>query len=81
MSRQQKKNDNRTFRRGAVLGAIIGAITALWNSPQSGKITRQQISRLFRRVRGESVEESLDYGKMIAQQNRADRADDAKRRS
>lgn len=70
----QEPKDNRAFRSGALLGAIIGAIAALWNAPQSGRKTRQQIGRLFGLVRGESVEESLDYGKMIAQQNRADRA-------
>jgi gas vesicle protein len=79
--RQENKTpeEGKSFRRGALIGAIIGGIMALWNAPQSGHKTRQQIGNIFRRVRGESVEESLDYGKLIAQQNRAERAGDDQR--
>ena len=62
------------FARGAILGFIVSGIVVLWNAPQSGKRTREQLARFFHFVQGQSVEEALDEGKMIAQQNRSDQA-------
>lgn len=73
MSQNQTSNSP-AFGRGAVLGFVIGAIAALWNAPRSGKETRMRLARMLRLAQGERVEDSLDYGKMIAQQHRADSA-------
>lgn len=72
----KKTNDmTPSFARGALWGFIIGGIVALWNAPQSGKRTRHQLGRILHIVQGQSVEEALDEGKMIAQQNRANAAE------
>ncbi|PJF42463.1 MAG: hypothetical protein CUN55_09990 [Phototrophicales bacterium] len=63
---------------GTLIGFIIGGIAMLWNAPRSGQDTRQRIQNFFRigikQVQGETIDDSIEYGKMLAQQYRADHA-------
>lgn len=65
---------------GIVIGIIGGGISTLWNAPRSGRETRERLLGLFRggvkQVQGETIDESIEFGKRIAQQHRADNATD-----
>lgn len=43
-------NHRKAFVFGAVLGATAGAAAALWNAPQSGRRTRDQIQQSIERI-------------------------------
>lgn len=70
---------------GILVGFVGGGMAMLWNAPRSGKATRQRIQEFFRigvkRVQGETIDESIEYGKLLAQQHRADNATPAQRSS
>ena len=37
------RGEGRAYRKGFVLGALVAAGATIWNAPQSGKRTREQI--------------------------------------
>jgi gas vesicle protein len=69
-----------------ILGFVVGSITALWMAPRSGNEARQGIKNraqssvriISDRVQGESVEDSIELGKAIAHQKKADSANTSK---
>ena len=82
METQQDNSEAPTFVFGMILGFVVGSITALWMAPRSGNEARQGIrSRaqssvriISDRVQGESIEDSIELGKAIAHQKKADNA-------
>jgi hypothetical protein len=42
-----RNKENRAFRKGLVLGGIAGAAILIWNAPQPGWRTREQIQETF----------------------------------
>ncbi|MCS6871221.1 MAG: YtxH domain-containing protein [Anaerolineae bacterium] len=69
-----ERGEGRSFIIGALIGAVIGALWALWNAPRSGKETRQAIQQALdervnsvrRQMTGESLEDALAEGKATA---------------
>ena len=67
------------FFGGVIMGAIAGGILALWYAPRSGEESLNLIlnrvggvqSKIMNRVRGESIEESLQEGRALAHRYRA----------
>ncbi len=63
---------------GIFVGFMTSAIAMLWNAPRSGKATRQRIQNFLRigvkQVQGETIDDSIEYGKLLAQQHRANNA-------
>ncbi len=78
MAKQKDGGGTSTFVFGTLIGMVTGGIAALWMSPRSGEETRDQLRQRFRfvvdRVQGESVEDSIEMGKSIAHQKRAESA-------
>jgi gas vesicle protein len=73
-----------------MLGFVAGSLLALWMAPRSGAQTRDDIRRtgltlrvraeervktIMERVQGETLEESIEQGKAIAHQVKAERAE------
>lgn len=86
----QQPNDTPTFVFGMMVGFAVGSIIAVWMAPRSGKQTRQDIrqnvitlrlragnsvKQVVDKVQGETVEDSIEQGKAIAHQKRAELAD------
>src|SRR5258708_29807357 len=78
---RREEDELGSFLLGAILGGVIGAVTAFWFAPQSGEETRHEIEErgnelreeieqvatdARRRVEGESIEESMQAGKAEA---------------
>ena len=40
-------NKSRAFRKGFVLGGLVGAGILIWNAPRSGRQTREQVLETF----------------------------------
>lgn len=79
MSQQQNNSYSTEFLMGALAGALIGGLAAVWYAPQSGKQTREEISSWVRKnivekIQGESVEQSIETGRTIAHTHRAEQA-------
>jgi gas vesicle protein len=78
----KQNQTDKALRRGMWWGLVIGGIMGLWNAPQSGFVTRQNIQRVFRwrtrnaleKVQGEGIEKSIEQGKTIAHQQKAQHA-------
>lgn len=45
-----RRNESHAFRNGFVIGGLAGAGALLWNAPQSGARTREQIVEAFEGV-------------------------------
>jgi gas vesicle protein len=75
-----------------MVGFAVGSAVALWMAPRSGAQTRSELRRtgltlrwraeegvksVVERVQGETLEESIEQGKAIAHQRRAERAGQA----
>ncbi|MBI5929289.1 MAG: YtxH domain-containing protein [Chloroflexi bacterium] len=86
----QPPNDTPTFVFGMMMGFLVGSILAVWMAPRSGKKTRDDIrhnvitlrlragnsvKQVVEKVQGESVEDSIEQGKAIAHQKKAELAD------
>lgn len=86
----QPENDAPTFVFGMMFGFLIGGVIALWMSPRSGRETRTDIRRnvitlrlraeesvkqVVDKVQGETVEDSIEQGKAIAHQKKAELAE------
>lgn len=75
---KQKQDHTGSLIWGVLLGFVSGGIAMLWNAPRSGKATRQRIQNFFRigvkQVQGETIDDSIEYGKLLAQQHRANNA-------
>jgi gas vesicle protein len=78
MASRHDQNEVPTFVLGMILGFIAGSIAALWMAPRSGAAVREDLRQRVRivleRVQGESVEETIELGKAIAHQKKADAA-------
>ncbi len=53
MSIKTVKSGLNGFASGLLIGGLIGAVTALWLAPQSGKKTQQMIGRRMHRLQNE----------------------------
>jgi len=81
MGTQQDSSEAPTFVFGMILGFVVGSVTALWMAPRSGDEARQSIKSraqssvriISERVQSETVEDSIELGKAIAHQKKADR--------
>lgn len=80
MGTQKSDSETPTFVFGMILGFVAGSVAALWMAPRSGTESRQEIKNraqssvriISDRVQGESVEDSIELGKAIAHQKKAD---------
>lgn len=86
----QPPNDTPTFVVGMMMGFLLGSILAVWMAPRSGKKTRDDIrhnvitlrlragnsvKQVVEKVQGETVEDSIEQGKAIAHQKKAELAE------
>lgn len=79
MSQPVHKDTSTEFLMGALAGAVVGGLVAMWYAPQSGKQTRQNINdwvqkNVVARIQGESVADSMETGRAIAHTHRAEQA-------
>lgn len=82
MATQPDNSDAPTFVFGMILGFVVGSVAALWMAPRSGNEARQEIKTraqssvrvITDRVQGESIEDSIELGKTIAHQKKANSA-------
>jgi len=67
---QPRRGESGLFIGGALLGALIGAIAAMWYAPQSGEELREDIEHIAtnarRQVEGESLDDAIREGKAEA---------------
>lgn len=83
-------NDTPTFVVGMMMGFVVGSVLAVWMAPRSGRKTRDDIrhnvitlrlragnsvKQVVEKVQGESVEDSIEQGKAIAHQKKAELAE------
>ncbi len=88
--RSEQPNDTPTFVVGMMMGFAVGSALAVWMAPRSGKKTRDDIrqnvitlrlragnsvKQVVEKVQGESVEDSIEQGKAIAHQKKAELAE------
>jgi gas vesicle protein len=68
--KQSRRGETGLFIGGALIGALIGAVAALWYAPQSGEELREDIEHLAtnarRQVEGESLDDAIREGKAEA---------------
>ncbi len=71
-----------TFVLGMMIGFVLGSALGLWMAPRSGSATRSDLRMraqfVAERLQGESIEDSLELGRAIAHQKRAELARDAR---
>lgn len=77
-----EKDQERSLRRGLMLGFMFGGLWGLWKAPRPGVETRsamwQRIAKPLRKIQGEPIEEAIEQGKAIAHRKRAEHAIEVK---
>lgn len=83
MSIKTVKSGINGFASGLLIGSLIGAMTALWLAPQSGKKTQQMIGRRMHRLQnkvehaGHDLRESVEHASEEIQEKAADARHDS----
>lgn len=65
-----------TFVQGVVIGLALGAGMTLWYAPRTARQTLSQVKQQLAGLQGESIEQSLQQGRQLAHQYRAQQAKD-----